>query len=155
MRANALRHQSYTSAGQIILENLTPLLIIEATGDPSLVEYTVTPDGPQSFFADDTQYAYTPPPDIDTTSIAFTAAPHIVSDSVKHRVMDEMVANRSRDGILQVYFSPTRPRIDGVASINAVHMFYTYGRGSEVKETLDWIIAILETRAYAVRYSPR
>ncbi|KAJ3554784.1 hypothetical protein NM688_g2929 [Phlebia brevispora] len=147
LRANALRHFSYTNTGTTLYEHFTPLLILEVTGDPSLVEYTVS-EGPWTFFPEETQLTQTMPPDVDATALAYTIVPHTVPDSTKHHVMDEIIANCNADGIVQVYFGKTRPRIDAGICVNVLHMFYTYGRGDDVKETFDWICASLETRAY-------
>ncbi|KAJ3553105.1 hypothetical protein NM688_g3794 [Phlebia brevispora] len=147
MRANTLHHLSYTSVGNNLNEHFTPLLILEATGDPSLVEYTPA-DGPWTFFPGETEYTTTLPPDVDSTSLAYTIVPHTVPDDTKHRVMDEILVNRTSDGIVQVYFGDTRPRVDAAVCVNVLHMFYTYDRGDDVKETFEWIHAVLETRAY-------
>ncbi|KAJ3554785.1 hypothetical protein NM688_g2928 [Phlebia brevispora] len=147
LRVNAGRHLSYTDTGFTLHEQFTALLILETTGDESLVNYTAV-DGPWSFFPGETELTTPLPPDLDTTALAYTIVPHAVPDSTKHRVMDEILANRTKDGIVPVYFSKTRQRIDANVSVNVLHMFYTYGRGNDVRETLDWVCAALETRAY-------
>ena len=81
--------------------------------------------------------------------------------------MDEMLAYLNKDGIIQTYFDPTRPRIgilfpsillllasdndktiDPIVCINVLTLFYTYGRGDELDSTLDWVYAVLLHRAY-------
>lgn len=47
-----------------------------------------------------------------------------------------------------MYFDYTRPRIDPVVCVNALSLFYKYGRGSEIPETLEWVIEVLKNRAY-------
>jgi len=48
--------------------------------------------------------------DLDTTSIGLTVSDHVATAD-KHKVMDEMLKYRNPDGIVQVYFDHSRPRI--------------------------------------------
>ena len=48
--------------------------------------------------------------DLDTTAIGLTVSSH-VDEATKHQVMDEMLKYRNSDGIIQVYFDHSRPRI--------------------------------------------
>ena len=88
--------------------------------------------------------------------------------ATKHKVMDEMLEYRDSDGIIQVYFDHSRPRIgdysyskiliisyltciyaeDPICCVNVLALFYTYGRGHELHKTLDWIAKVLKNRAY-------
>lgn len=109
------------------------------------------------------------PPDLDTTSIAWTVASN-ADPSIKQQVMDEMLKYVNADGIVQSYFDTTRPRIgecllrypfiklladgpsnttDPVACVNVLHLFYANGRGQELSRTLDWVLKVLKHRAYA------
>lgn len=147
MRANARKHYSYTSTGEIIQENFAQLLILEAMGDPSMVEYTPF-HGPFNFFRDGGLPASTQfPCDADTTSIGFTVLDDIPL-STKHHVMDDMLNLRNADSILQVYFDASRPRIDPIVCVNVLTLFYTYGRGDELRETFQWVESVLKHRAY-------
>lgn len=49
---------------------------------------------------------------------------------------------------LQMYFDHSRPRIDPVVCVNVLTLFYTYGRGKELSECLDWVRQVLISRAY-------
>lgn len=109
------------------------------------------------------------PPDVDTTSLAFTAMSSRYSDDLKSGAMDEILTLRNADGITLTYFDPTRPRIgariaqwktgtmvdrvmlrpDPVVCVNALTFFHTNGRGAELPETFDWVYNVLRTRAYA------
>ncbi|TFY65539.1 hypothetical protein EVG20_g5550 [Dentipellis fragilis] len=147
MRAHACNHASYTSTGHTIQENFAQLLILEATGDPSLVEYT-TYEGPFNFFRGDGQFTSKNfPNDADTTSIGLTVC-DCMSEVAKHRVMDELLTLRNSDGVLQVYFDASRPRIDPIVCVNVLTLFHTHGRGDELVETFDWVERVLEHRAY-------
>ena len=148
MRTNALKHVTYSNGGHIILDNFNALLIQEATGDPSLVEFNVPSDGHWNFTREETDLPVGIPDDVDTTSIAWTIVPHTATDELKHHVMDEMLSLRSADGIIQVYFTPSRPRVDAGICVNVLTLFHTYGRAADVQETFDWITTILETQAY-------
>ncbi|KIJ46590.1 hypothetical protein M422DRAFT_165102 [Sphaerobolus stellatus SS14] len=143
---------SYTSTGVMIRENFAQLLILEATDDPSLVEYTHH-DGQWNFFQGmfyqwkgkltTEQF----PNDLDTTSLGLTIAPNI-SDAARQEVMDQILERRNQDGIVQVYFIQNRPRIDPVVCVNVLTLFYRYGRGHELTETLAWVKNVLTHRAY-------
>ena len=73
-------------------------------------------------------------------------------------VMDEMLTYLNKDGIIQTYFDPTRPRIgkvtpsthfclvfnidampplDPIVCVNVLTLFYKYGRGDELDSTLE------------------
>ena len=48
----------------------------------------------------------------------------------------------------QTYFDHSRPRFDPVVCINALTLFYTYGRGHCLPHTLQWVQEILVSRGY-------
>ena len=48
--------------------------------------------------------------DLDTTALGLTVIDD-VDTATKHKVMDEMLEYRDSDGIIQVYFDHSRPRI--------------------------------------------
>ena len=48
--------------------------------------------------------------DLDTTALGLTVTDD-VDIATKHKVMDEMLEYRDSDGIMQVYFDHSRPRI--------------------------------------------
>ena len=84
--------------------------------------------------------------------------------------MDEMLEYRDSDGIIQVYFDHSRPRIgdyfflygkvriisyltfiyaeDPICCVNVLALFYKHGRGHELQETFDWVTMVLKNRAY-------
>ncbi|KAL1741402.1 HAD-like domain-containing protein [Schizophyllum fasciatum] len=147
MRAHAGRHVSFTSTGREISENFAQLLILEALADPSLVEYT-TYDGPFNFFRGEGELTTRVFPfDADTSSIGMTIAEGIPEET-KHRVMDKMLTLRNADGVLQVYFDPSRPRVDPIVCVNALCLFHLNGRGAELARTFDWVESVLRHRAY-------
>ncbi|KAL1662218.1 HAD-like domain-containing protein [Schizophyllum commune] len=147
MRANAGRHLSFTSTGHVIHENFAQLLILEALGDPALVEYT-TYDGPFNFFRGEGEHTTRVFPfDADTSSIGMTIAEG-VPEETKHRVMDRMLGLRNADGVLQVYFDPSRPRVDPIVCVNALCLFHLNGRGHQLEQTFDWVESVLRHRAY-------
>lgn len=77
-----------------------------------------------------------------------------------------MLEQRTADGITQVYFGQSRPRIgkpnlpvflshlifryepDPVPCLNTLTLFHRYGRGDQLKETFEWVKNILIRRAY-------
>ena len=105
--------------------------------------------------------------DLDTTSVALMVTQP--DDHVFDSVMDEMLQYTTSDGIMmvsrlslnisrstpaeprhlrQTYFDAERPRTDPIVSLNILRLFYSRGRGDELSHTLDWVLAVLEHRAY-------
>ncbi|KAF9532637.1 HAD-like protein [Crepidotus variabilis] len=140
---------SVTSNGLTIDENFAQLLILEATGDKNMVDYAKS-SSHFNFFKSSTVPSNSResfPNDMDTTSIGLTVTDHVDLAS-KLAVMDEMLKYRNSDGIIQVYFDHSRPRIDPVVCVNVLTLFYSNGRGQELFETLNWVEKILVNRAY-------
>lgn len=147
LHANAKAHISFTTTGVLIQENFSQFLILEATRDQTLVAYTKF-DGPFNFFrgrGELTTHDF--PCDADTTSIGLSVCDSI-SLETRNRIMDDILNLRDTDNIVQVYFDMSRPRIDPVVCVNVLTLFYLHGRGAELKETLDWVEAVLIHRAY-------
>lgn len=48
----------------------------------------------------------------------------------------------------KTYFDHKRPRFDPIVCVNALSLFYTYGRGGELHRTLQWVHEVLLNRAY-------
>ena len=105
------------------------------------------------------------PADLDTTSIGLTVTQP--DDQVVHSVMDEMLRYMTEDGIImvcykllllilasllnrnwQTYFDTERQRTDPIVALNVLTLFYSHGRGDELAQTLEWVLGVLEHRAY-------
>ena len=117
---------SVTDTGILVEENFAQLLLLEITGDETLVDIVRYPKHTNFFrgtllfttelngyLSEDTgQDAVTAtflPDDLDTTSIACTVLKDIAED-VKSDIMDEILGLKTRDGLVSVYFDHTRPR---------------------------------------------
>ncbi|TFY79237.1 hypothetical protein EWM64_g4776 [Hericium alpestre] len=147
MRLNTGKHLSFTSTGHTIQENFSQMLILEATRDPSLVAYTKF-NGLFNFFrARGELTTHNFPYDADSTSIGVTVCDNI-SPTTRDHVMDEILKLRNSDGIIQVYFDASRPRIDPVVCVNVLTLFHAYGRGDQLKDTFNWVEDVLVHRAY-------
>jgi hypothetical protein len=48
----------------------------------------------------------------------------------------------------QTYFDAERPRTDPIVCLNVLTLFYSMGRGHELANTLEWVLGVLEHRAY-------
>jgi HAD superfamily hydrolase (TIGR01509 family) len=129
LKANAKKMLSVTNNNVVLHENFTQLLILEVTGDRSLVEYV---EHPRLFNFFQGMFSFTPriedmskgsrilgkgvlttadfPCDLDTTSIGLMLSTH-ADEAILHSVMDEILTYRNKDGIVQTYFDVTRPRI--------------------------------------------
>ncbi|KAI0774629.1 hypothetical protein BD413DRAFT_472576 [Trametes elegans] len=146
---NAGKIWSTTSTGVELHENFAQLLMLEVTGDPTLVDVP-KPERLMKFFRGEGVLTTADfPPDVDTTSIACTVLRHSYPRAVKNDVMDEMLTLRNEDGIVLTYFDTSRPRIDPVVCVNALTFFHANGRGPELRQTLAWVLSVLEHRAYA------
>jgi len=104
------------------------------------------------------------PPDLDTTSIGLTVTQP--DDHVANEVLDEMLQYVTQDGMAmvnachlprrapllirlrQTYFDAERPHTDPIVSLDVLILFYSRGRGHELANTLDWLLGLLEHRAY-------
>ena len=47
-----------------------------------------------------------------------------------------------------MYFDAEQPYTDPIVSLNVLTLFYSHGRGHEMTNTLDWLLGLLEHRAY-------
>ncbi|KAF8526546.1 HAD-like protein [Hysterangium stoloniferum] len=111
---------STTSRGFVLDENYSQLLIWEATGDRD---------------------------DLDCTAIGLTVYTHLNLET-KNSVMDEIISLRTADGLVPVYFTKTRPRIDLAVCINVLTLFYRHNRGHELDAVLDWVYNCVLHGAY-------
>ncbi|KZT01194.1 HAD-like protein [Laetiporus sulphureus 93-53] len=146
LRSNAKRLYSMTNAGNVVYENFALLLIREATGDSSVASFT-TPRRTWNFFNNDNNANFhSVPDDLDTTALAFSVVDS--NPAILHAVLDEMLEYVNQDGIIQIYYDYTRPRIDPCACANTLTLFYKNGRGHELPGTLDWVHKVLLHRAY-------
>ncbi|KAI0711642.1 HAD-like protein [Earliella scabrosa] len=141
---------SVTDSGVTVVENFSQLLLLELTRDRDLADVVRSP-GRSCFFRGESRGGVLTsacfPDDLDTTSMACTVLDHY-SQGAKEELMDQMLALRNSDGIVQTYFDNTRPRIDPVVAVNVLTFFYSNNRGHELAETLDWVFDVLQYRAY-------
>lgn len=77
------------------------------------------------------------PNDNDTNAVAFSILKPTPSRA-KHFI-DEIIACKNADGIVQVHLDPNRPRMAPEVSANIISLFYTYDRGHEVQESVKYL----------------
>ncbi|KJA23898.1 hypothetical protein HYPSUDRAFT_201024 [Hypholoma sublateritium FD-334 SS-4] len=148
LEQNAKQHLSHTTDGQVIHENFSQLMILEATDDPSLVDYTIY-EAEFNFFKGSGELTTTYyPDDLDTTSMAWTVIPNVADDTTKTKVMDRMLQFCDGDGIPLTCFDWNRPRRDHAICVNVLTLFHAYGRGKELDKAVEWIYSVLLTGAY-------
>ncbi|KAG6897904.1 hypothetical protein C0992_009388 [Termitomyces sp. T32_za158] len=127
-------------------ENFAQLLILEATNDRTLVDLVEHPRN-WNFFQGKGQLTTEQfPSDLDTTSLALTVLRR--DKKLAYSVMEEMLEYIGPDGIILTYFDHRRPRFDPIVCVNALSLFYSYGRGNELQKTLQWVQQVLRNRAY-------
>jgi hypothetical protein len=87
------------------------------------------------------------PEDVDDTAYALLSfSPPAAS---ANPILDRFLAHRHhRDGLVQIYFDDSRPRVCPVVLVNVVRVFYHYGRGADVQNELKHVRNILLNRAY-------
>ncbi|KNG80686.1 hypothetical protein ANOM_011090 [Aspergillus nomiae NRRL 13137] len=147
LKDNAQNFSSVTHTGISVKENFAQLLILELTGDRSLVDLEthlttwnfllVCPPviTPTSF-----------PDDLDTTSLGITILQRPAH--IANLVMDMMLRYRTPDRLIQTFFSDFKNRVDPVVCCNVLSLFYQYGRGHQLSETLSWVGQVLQRHAY-------
>ncbi|KAG2364404.1 HAD-like domain-containing protein [Suillus spraguei] len=143
---NAKKLLSVTDSGIFIRENFAQLLILEATHNQNLVDLNDTHRTWNFFQGKPLLTTEEFPFDLDTTSIGLIVMGS--PEDVAHSVMDDMLNYIDDDGIIQTYFDHRRPRFDPVVCVNALTLFYAYGRGRQLDRTLHWIREVLLHRAY-------
>ncbi|KAG1822773.1 HAD-like domain-containing protein [Suillus subaureus] len=145
LTVNAKKLLSVTDNGIFLRENFSQLLILEATDNRGLVNLTDT-HRTWNFFQEKPLFTEEFPFDLDTTSLGLTVMGS--PEDVAHSIMDDMLDYTDDDGIIQTYFDHRRPRFDPVVCVNALTLFYSYGRGHQLDRTLHWIRKVLLHRAY-------
>ncbi|KAK5942780.1 hypothetical protein PMZ80_005346 [Knufia obscura] len=129
-------------------ENFAQLLILEATGDKSLVafrDYHLL----WNFFQDQPILTTaTFPNDYDTTSLALTILDGYHPPDVIAQILDASLANQSADHLPLVYDDPSRPRFDPVVCVHIYTLFHLHHRGHEMAPTWKYIVDFLRFRAY-------
>ncbi|KAH9884964.1 Haloacid dehalogenase-like hydrolase-domain-containing protein [Cubamyces lactineus] len=146
LSAHAGQMWSTTDTGVELHENFAQFLIAEVTRKPALANLP-HPTRLMRFFREAgvlTTEEF--PPDVDTTSIAYTVTGDRYPAKTKNDTMDEILGLRNEDGIILTYFDHSRPRI---VCVNTLTFFHANGRGNDLPETFDWVSHVLKDRAYA------
>ncbi|KAI0304254.1 HAD-like domain-containing protein [Multifurca ochricompacta] len=141
LEANAGHLESETSLGHCVAENFVQLLILEATNERKLVNYVHHPYT-WGFFKEKPTFVRGTgelPHDLDTTSIGLMVTQP--DDRVFNAVMDKILQ-------YQNLFDLEKPCTDPVVALNVLSLFYSRGRGHELRVNLEWIRGVLEHRAY-------
>ncbi|EIT75023.1 hypothetical protein AO1008_07754 [Aspergillus oryzae 100-8] len=159
LRRNAGEFHSITETDQLVRENFSQLLILEATGDKYvgqelefLPRYGSNVQSrtlkPWTNVLCDVNLLGNPilttetfPDDVDTTSLALMTLP--TDTKTANLLLDQILGLVNADGIVT-----TRERIDPVVCVNVLRLFCTYGRGIALPLTLQWVYDVLAHRAY-------
>ncbi|KAJ5613718.1 hypothetical protein N7528_007372 [Penicillium herquei] len=146
LQQQAKKMYSLTNEGQVIFDNFAQLLILEITQNQELVDLGVHSRTWNFFIGNPRFTTETFPNDLDTTSLALTVLP--VDSRVVNSVLDEMLGYRDDDGIFLTYFDRSRPRVDPTVCVNILRLFCTHGREAQVTPTFNWVLKVLQNRAY-------
>lgn len=132
-------------------ENFAQLLILEATGNRSLISLVEPKNehGRWNYFHDPKFISKEPfPCDLDTTSMA-TKLLGNDNPAQAHNVMDQIKNHLTKDGLPLTYFDLRRPRLDAGVCACVVALFYSFNRGHEVPQMVAWLLDILRNRAFS------
>ncbi len=100
------------------------------------------------------------PDDLDTTSmiLSFLVKNNEIKRDDTLSLAEDMIGNRNKNGIIQVYFDDTRPRVDAIVATNVLYFLNQVGLGSrkELIETEDFIFDFLTHDIFlaGTRYYP-
>jgi hypothetical protein len=161
LQQNARRMLNQIEHSGIFEDTFSQFLIMEATNDVSLlhlhpyqdletnedIQTTMSTAHKWNYFLGEsagTTKAF--PTDVDSTSYAMLA---FTPTSGVHSTLDDMLANRNEDGLVQTYWDPARARIDICVLTNVVRAFYKYNRGTDIKPSLAYISQALTSGKYA------
>lgn len=128
---------SETDTGVTFKDNFADLLALELSNRWDYVDLRV-PERRWHYFA--VKPVIVPddyPEDNDTNAVAFSILKP--TGSRAKVLIDEILACKNADGIVQVHLDPNRPRIAPEVSANILTLFYSYGRGHEVQESLNYL----------------
>ncbi|KAJ5507004.1 HAD-like protein [Penicillium freii] len=148
LRRGAKQFDSISSNGVRIRENFAQLMILEATGDPDLVDI-VPHEVTWNYFIGTPVLTQTEfPDDLDTTSLALMVLNR--PDHIAHQVLDRMLEYINEDGLVLTFFTDFKNRFDPVVCVNVLGLFFRHGREGQVTKTLEWLRDVVIRRAYTV-----
>lgn len=160
LHQNARRMLNQIEQSGIFEDTFSQFLIMEATNDTSLlhlhayqdletneaIQVTMRTAKRRNYFLGEpvgTTKRF--PADVDTTSyslLAFTPTTGV------DEILDDMLANRNSEGLVQTYWDAARPRTDICVLANVVRAFYKYARATDIQDCLAYVSAALEEGAY-------
>ena len=77
------------------------------------------------------------PDDNDTNAVAFSVIKPTEEKATE--LIDEIAECTNQDGVIQVHLDPKRPRVAPEVTANILTLFYAYGRGNEVRSSLNYL----------------
>ncbi|KAF1939885.1 HAD-like protein [Clathrospora elynae] len=164
MKANAHSNHSQMENGPEIRDVFSQFLIYKVLQDTSII--SLSPPGASTdevlneiaqagreaktwnyFIGPPVGTTKTFPEDVDDTATALLAfSPPAAS---ANPVLDRFLANRHcRDGLVQTYFDPKRPRVCPTITVNVIRVFYHYKRGADIQNELQYVRNILLNHGY-------
>jgi hypothetical protein len=163
MEANARNHYSQIENSPIIRDVFSQFLIHKELHDIGIIslspataslaeiraEITRAASGAKtwnSFISPPVGTTTTFPEDVDDTAYALLSfSPPAASANI---VLDRILANRHRDGLIQTYFDEKRPRVYPTVLVNVIRVFYHYNCGADIQNELCHVRNILLNCAY-------
>ncbi|KAK4496142.1 hypothetical protein PRZ48_012121 [Zasmidium cellare] len=137
---------SETDTGIQFKDNFADLLILELSKRWDYVDLRI-PEYRWNYFA--IKPVIVPPDypnDNDTNAVAFSI---LRPTEARAKIfIDEILACKDADGIVQVHLDPNRPRKAPEVTANILSLFYLYNRGHEVQESLAYLEKALALDEY-------
>ncbi|PFH63106.1 hypothetical protein XA68_17750 [Ophiocordyceps unilateralis] len=137
-----------TTSGEVQPDNYSQLLILQNTGDRSLV--TLENNGPTwSYFVGPPIFADTLyPNDSDTTSLAMAVFDDTVSAEDKSVAMSTILSHLSPDGLPYCWFDTNRPRFCHCICANVYRFFCLNNRHQDLPSVYNYLYDLLQSKAY-------
>ncbi|PHH91475.1 hypothetical protein CDD83_314 [Cordyceps sp. RAO-2017] len=134
-----------TDTGEAHLDNFSQLLILQNTGDRSLV--TLDHKGPTwGYFIGSPVFAETVyPNDSDTTALAMAVLEDISAED-KEAAMDVILSYLSPDGLPYCWFDKDRPRFCHCICANVFRFFYLNNRSKDLPSVYGYLCSLLQSR---------
>ncbi|OAQ99637.1 hypothetical protein LLEC1_07749 [Akanthomyces lecanii] len=140
---------SMTDDGQVHKDNFSQLLILQNTGDKSLVSLEKRGHTWNYFIGEPRLYGTTYANDSDTTCLALTILDDVPEEE-KAYAMNAILANLSPDGLPYTWFDDKRPRLCHCICANVYRFFHLQGQAGQLPGVYEHLCRILRTGAFAL-----
>ncbi|KAF4580834.1 hypothetical protein GQ602_006971 [Ophiocordyceps camponoti-floridani] len=137
-----------TTSGEKHKDNYSQLLILQNTGDRSLVTLDHKGRSTWNYFIGTPVFAGTAyPDDSDTTSLAMSILDDVSSED-KKLAMESILSHLSPDGLPYRWLDGNRPRVCHNICASVFRFFCANGRRQDLPAVYDYLCDMLSSKAY-------